>query len=225
MNTDNFYALDIETDNSEGFGLDPINGRIISIAVVSASGRTWFQQAQQPEGERQMLRDFAELWKELRRQGSAVWVTWNGGAFDFPFLSHRLMVNRVPALFELKLSQDRKPKYEPINGFEGVYAVSDDMGLDIDHLDMAYVMKDWAEARSHSWSLKPTAAFLDFHDSRMDMFRGDSIHSQDTHMVAAYNIHDAKMTLDLALWANEFEGSGELDFGLSGQLDSSVLWV
>lgn len=209
------YALDIETDNTEGNGLDPHRAQIISIALVGNNGTVWYQEARTPEGERQMLCDF-DQWFSTGKNGSLL-VTWNGGAFDWPFLTRRFRLHGLVPPWKLHLRSDRQPKYEPLPGFDGTYRV-EFLSL-TDHIDIAYVYdKDWCEANSVKWSLKPVANHLGFRDVRLEAMSGEGASGEASHMLAAYNIHDSLMTRNLLLWASGFDHT-DSSFNLDSLLD------
>lgn len=213
-----FWALDIETDNSEGYGLDPTHAQIISIALVSHAGAVWFQAARDFGQEGELLSSFGQFLID-NTVGDLI-VTWNGGAFDWPFLTTRMARHWIMPPWELTDHPTRQPKYEPLRGFDGVQSVETKFGAK--HLDMAYVLdKKWAEDHNVSWSLKPVAECLGFRDHRLDMMRGETAHAEDPHMLAAYNIHDALITLRLALWAASFEDITAISKDLAGHLDGA----
>ena len=211
-----FWGLDIETDNSTGLGLDPTKAQIISIAMVCNDGQVWYRSARTVEDERSMLIESSSFLRETVTDGLI--VTWNGGAFDWPFLTTRTAVQQTATPWALVLDEDRQPKYEALNGYNGVYKVFTATGAS--HLDMAYVMdREWAEKHDCSWSLKPVADALGFRDTALEHMRGESAYEVPAHMLAAYNIHDSLITLRLALWASAFEHVPELSLGLREKLD------
>lgn len=211
-----FWALDIETDNSEGFGLDPTKAQVISIALINNRGKVWYQSARTEEDEFVLLSNFRDFL--LLGVCDGLITTWNGGAFDWPFLTTRCRHHRIPMAWQLDLRDNRKPKYDALTGYDGVYSVLLSTGAK--HLDMAYVMdRLWCEERGIKWSLKPVAEHLAFRDHRLDMMAGSTAHEEDAHMLAAYNIHDSLITLRLALWASAFEHIPDLSFGMPSLMD------
>ena len=104
-----FFALDIETDNSDGGGLDPGIGQITAIALLGKDW-LWHQQASSEQMERAMLVQFADA---LVWSNRPIIATWNGGAFDFPFLTQRMEHHGVGVPWVLSDRTDREPKYAP----------------------------------------------------------------------------------------------------------------
>ena len=78
---DRIYGFDIETDNSEGFGLVPEKSRVTEIAIDTASGGEVFA-----GNERTILRDFEAYLGTLE---PGLLVPWNGAFFDVPFITDR----------------------------------------------------------------------------------------------------------------------------------------
>ena len=78
-----YYGLDIETDTTVN-GLDPTQAEIVAIALTMPYSSDGDVVLTGPE--HQMLRDLDQLLQELP---AGVLVTWNGAAFDLPFLAER----------------------------------------------------------------------------------------------------------------------------------------
>ena len=74
------YGLDIETDTTEN-GLDP---RVAAVVTVALVGPTYEEVFTGPES--QLLTD---LDARLAQLEPGVLATWNGSAFDLPFLADR----------------------------------------------------------------------------------------------------------------------------------------
>src|SRR5688500_12385793 len=87
------YGLDIETDTSDD-GLDPGVARVVAVGVSSVEA-----------GDVVLTGDEAgvltALDGHLADVDPGVVVTWNGGAFDLPFLAARAAVHGVPLGLEL----------------------------------------------------------------------------------------------------------------------------
>jgi hypothetical protein len=83
------FGLDIETDTSAG-GLDPATAAIVAIAMCSADGHLQFVF----DGEEsRMLREVDDLVAGLP---PGLLITWNGAAFDLPFIESRAQRLGVP---------------------------------------------------------------------------------------------------------------------------------
>lgn len=87
------YGLDIETDTSSD-GLDPGVARVVAVAVSSSVGGDVVLTG--PEAG-----VLAALDAQLASLEPGVLVTWNGGAFDLPFLAARAAVAGVALGLEL----------------------------------------------------------------------------------------------------------------------------
>jgi hypothetical protein len=219
------YALDIETVNGLPphpgtdipSGLDPRSGRIASIAVVCSDGEVWFRRpSSRKDGEANLLAEFCEFYISIE---AGMFATWNGGAFDWPYLTYRMQETPVGVPWELKLSRDRQPKYSPLPTFEGVYKVQSDWGHD--HVDLVYPFRDHPATAGMKHSLKPLSKAFGFGDDWMenDSVNAVAAHSLPGHQLAAYNIHDCQLVLDL------YGKAQALGIDLQAAADDSLLWV
>jgi DNA polymerase elongation subunit (family B) len=106
------YGLDIETDNSHD-GLDPA---VASVRAIALSGRTFDELFVGDEAD--LLRGLDARLAELP---VGVVATWNGSAFDLPFLADRARILGVP--LGLKLCLDRRLTLQraPLPGHAGAY--------------------------------------------------------------------------------------------------------
>ena len=86
------YGLDIETDTTVD-GLDPSCSPVVAVAVAT------------PAGDRVLMGEEAGLLRRLdgllRSLPPGVLVTWNGSAFDLPFLAARAAVHGIALGLEL----------------------------------------------------------------------------------------------------------------------------
>ncbi len=105
------YGLDIETDTAAG-GLDPACASIVAAAVSTPSGDVVF------DGDESSL--LAALDGHLRSLPAGVIVTWNGAAFDLPFIADRAAKVSVPLGLSLRFD-DRLYAREPLAGHLGAY--------------------------------------------------------------------------------------------------------
>jgi hypothetical protein len=109
------YGLDIETDTSSD-GLDPGVARVVAVAVSSAAAGDVVLTG----SEAGVL---AALDAHLAELAPGVLVTWNGGAFDLPFLAARAAVAGVALGLELAWDPaGYRPGRAPLPGWLGTYA-------------------------------------------------------------------------------------------------------
>jgi uncharacterized protein YprB with RNaseH-like and TPR domain len=119
------YGLDIETDTSDD-GLDPGVARVVAVAVSSVVGG----EVVLTGSEAGVL---AALDAHLADVEPGVVVTWNGGAFDLPFLAARAAVVGVALGLELAWEPAAyRLGRTPLPGSLGVYAAG---WYGHDHLD------------------------------------------------------------------------------------------
>ncbi|HET9442738.1 MAG TPA: 3'-5' exonuclease [Acidimicrobiales bacterium] len=111
------YGLDIETDTAAG-GLDPGRAAVVAVALSS-------------DGIGQLVLTGAEpallaaLDAHLAELAPGVLVTWNGGAFDLPFLSTRAAAAGVRLGLELAWDgAGHRPGRAPLPGHVGSYAAT-----------------------------------------------------------------------------------------------------
>ena len=111
------YGLDIETDTSAD-GLDPGVARVVAVAISSAdSGDVVLTGS-----ESGVLR---ALDQHLAFFDPGVVVTWNGGAFDLPFLAARAAIAGVPLGLELAWDPAAYRRGRmPLPGHMGSYAAA-----------------------------------------------------------------------------------------------------
>ncbi len=106
------YGLDIETDNSRD-GLDPA---VASVRAVALSGRTFDELFVGDEAD--LLRQLDE---RLARLAPGVVATWNGSAFDLPFLADRARILGVDLGLKLRLDRRLTLHRAPLPGHAGAY--------------------------------------------------------------------------------------------------------
>jgi DNA polymerase elongation subunit (family B) len=153
---DRIYALDIETDNSEGHGLDPNKGRITEIAVQGRAKDVTAVFAD--EHEKTLLRKFT--W-HMRTLEPGLVTTWNGSFFDLPFIQTRADILAAPSPLAVEEDEELKPKYDLLPGYTGgVVGVFDSRRGRVphQHLDISGAYKQFAADHDVSWSLKPVCA-------------------------------------------------------------------
>ena len=195
MNQRPTYSLDIETDTSGGFGLDPRFGGVASVALWSADEAVVFDST----CEASMLADLA-AWLTNPYREAGVIATWNGAAFDMPFLKTRadmLGVDTLSTILRLELSDLRPIKYEPIGGHDGAYLIG--VGRH-DHVDVMRAWQPWAKEQGISAGLKSVAAANNIECVVVDR---EQIHQLTRQELVAYNLSDVAATYELAELAGD----------------------
>lgn len=80
-------GFDIETDTSTG-GLDPSTSRIVAVGLSTPTGDEVYDGT-----EAELL---TAVDRRLRELAGGILVTWNGSAFDLPFVAHRARLLDTP---------------------------------------------------------------------------------------------------------------------------------
>lgn len=186
------YGLDIETDTSGGYGLDPAKGGIVSIAVVGPDGDYVLDIDEFAGNERRLLVGFNHL---LGFLPAGVMATWNGSGFDGPFLAERCERHGIETGIELVYDPTLPIKYDPLPGHPGAYRVAFDAH---GHIDVAYAYRRFAAEAGVSWSLKPVAKAAGLEVIEVDRTR---IHELTSDEREAYVASDARLARQLALMA------------------------
>src|SRR5687767_9315608 len=143
------YGLDIETDTTEN-GLDP---RVAAVVTVALAGAGYEEVFTGPEA--QLLVDLDDRLAELE---PGVIATWNGAAFDLPFMADRAALHGIR--LGLRLQHDRAitMRRAPLPGHRGAYRAS---WFDHGHLDAYRLYRgDVGPALRISCSLKSIARFV-----------------------------------------------------------------
>ena len=179
------YGLDIETDTSSD-GLDPGVARVVAVAVSSAGrGDVVFT------GSEAAL--LGALDDHLLALPPGVLVTWNGGAFDLPFLASR--AERVQTPLGLELAWDPagyRPGRTPLPGSLGTYA---GVWHDHVHVDAYRAWRTLVDADSPC-GLKAVARAEGFEPVEVDDIT--RLHALPLADVRRYVASDAALTRQLA---------------------------
>jgi len=173
------YGLDIETDTTEN-GLDP---RVAAVVTVALAGPGYEEVFTGPEP--QLLLDVDHRLSQLE---PGVLATWNGAAFDLPFLSDRAAIQGVR--LGLRLQHDRAitMRRAPLPGHRGAYRAS---WFDHGHLDAYRLYRgDVGPALRISCSLKSIARFVGLATVEVDRSR---IHDLSNEALHAYAASDARL--------------------------------
>lgn len=177
------YGLDIETDTLKG-GLDP---RVCAIVAVAVSTDAGVHVAAGPEA--RLLREVDEL---VRSLVPGIIVTWNGSAFDLPFLADRARRRRVSLGLRLRPDPAVVRSHPPLPGHAGAYRAS---WHGHDHLDAYLAYRSLAADEEGSLALKAVAARAGLDVLEVDRSR---IHELEPGLLARYVANDARLAVELA---------------------------
>ena len=173
------YGLDIETDTTEN-GLDPRVAAVVTVALAGPGYEEVFTGA-----EDQLLVDLDDRLSQLE---PGVIATWNGAAFDLPFIADRAALHGVA--LGLRLEHDRAitMRRAPLPGHRGAYRAS---WFDHGHLDAYRLYRgDVGPALRISCSLKSIARFVGLSPIEVDRTR---IHDLSNEALHAYAASDARL--------------------------------
>lgn len=173
------YGLDIETDTTVD-GLDPGVARILTVALSSEEVDELFTGP-----EPQLL---AELDERLRTLPPGVLATWNGAAFDLPFIADRAEMLDLDIGLRLQLDRSITLRRAPLPGHEGAYRGA---WYDHQHLDAYRVYRgDVGPSLRISCSLKSIARFVGLAPVEVDRAQ---IHDLSNEALHAYAASDARL--------------------------------
>ena len=173
------YGLDIETDTTEN-GLDP---RVAAVVTVALAGPGYEEVFTGPEPK--LLLDLDE---HIRQLEPGVLATWNGAAFDLPFLSDRAALHGLPLGLWLQHDASITMRRAPLPGHRGAYRAS---WYDHGHLDAYRLYRgDVGPALRISCSLKSIARFVGLVPVEVDRTR---IHDLSNEALHAYAASDARL--------------------------------
>jgi uncharacterized protein YprB with RNaseH-like and TPR domain len=173
------YGLDIETDTSEN-GLDP---RVAAVVTVALAGPGYEEVFTGPEP--QLL---LELDARLAQLEPGVLATWNGAAFDLPFIADRAALSGLELGLCLRHDSSITMHRAPLPGHRGAYRAS---WYDHGHLDAYRLYRgDVGPALRISCSLKSIARFVGLAPVEVDRTR---IHDLSNEALHAYAASDARL--------------------------------
>jgi DNA polymerase elongation subunit (family B) len=173
------YGLDIETDTTTN-GLDPSVARVLTVALSSEGIDEVFC------GDEATL--LTELDLRLRELEPGVIATWNGAAFDLPFIADRAALRRVRLGLRLRLDPTITMRREPLPGHRGAYRARWHRH---DHVDAYRLYRgDVGPALRVSCSLKSIARFVGLSPVEVDRSR---IHDLSNEALHAYASSDARL--------------------------------
>ena len=173
------YGLDIETDTSDD-GLDPRVAPVVTAALSLDTHDEIFSGR-----ETTLLFDLDQRLRSLR---TGVLATWNGAAFDLPFLAHRAALHGLDLGLRLRLDPSLRSGRAPLPGHQGSYRGRWHQHA---HLD-AYRMYrgDGGPAMRVSGPLKSIARLVGLGPGAVDRTRVDDLSREALH---AYASSDARL--------------------------------
>jgi hypothetical protein len=179
------YGLDIETDTSVD-GLDPGCSPIVAVALSTATGDHVFDGS-----ERETL---TQLDAVLRALPPGIVVTWNGSAFDLPFLDRRAASSGVRLGLELSLDPRISMRSDPLPGMLGAYRAR---WYDHRHLDGYRLYRaDVGRLLGLSCGLKPMARLVGLATIEVDRAE---LHRLSDEQVRDYVASDARVARQLVM--------------------------
>jgi DNA polymerase elongation subunit (family B) len=178
------YGLDIETDTAAG-GLDPRRASVLAVAVVTAA-----RDIVLTGDEGQILGQLGEALASLE---PGVITTWNGSAFDMPFIADRANIHGINVGLVTRADETLHCR-SPLPGHQCSYRAS---WHEHSHLD-AYRLysNDLKRSINVSCSLKSVAQLVGIPFVDADASR---VHELDEHTLRRYVASDARVTRQLAL--------------------------
>jgi DNA polymerase elongation subunit (family B) len=193
------YGLDIETDTTTN-GLDPAVAAVVTVALAHPGYEEVFTGP-----EHRLLADLDERLAELE---PGVIATWNGAAFDLPFIADRAGRYGLPLGLHLRLDPGLAMRRAPLPGHRGAYRAA---WYGHSHLDAYRVYRgDVGPALRISCSLKSIARFVGLTPVEVDRTR---IHDLSNEALHAYAASDARLARVLAerRWASASRCIDQLD--------------
>ena len=173
------YGLDIETDTSID-GLDPAVAPVVTIGLSNDGYDEVFTG---PEHE--ILHDIDERLAELE---PGVIATWNGAAFDLPFLADRASLHGIPLGLRLRGDPRLQLDHDPLPGHSFAYRAR---WFHHGHVDAYRLYRaDVGPALRVSCSLKSIARLVGFTPVDVDRTR---IHDLSHEILHAYAASDARL--------------------------------
>lgn len=178
MRTPPIYGLDIETDTTVD-GLDPSVSRIVTIALSTEIDECFSG----PEDE-----VLWELDKRLAQLAPGVIATWNGSAFDLPFIADRAGLWGLPIGLRIQADPRIRHRHEPLPGHEYCYRAAWHRH---GHIDAYRLYRDdVGPALRISCSLKSIARLVGLAPIEVDRER---IHDLSREALHAYAQSDARL--------------------------------
>lgn len=173
------YGLDIETDTAVD-GLDPAVSPVVAVALSTAHADEVFTG---PEADL-----LAALDRRLGALPPGVIATWNGAAFDLPFLADRAAACQVALGLRLVPDPTVVLSHGPLQGHAGAYRAT---WHGHGHLDAYRVYRsDVGRVLGMSCSLKAIARLVGLTPVEVDR---EHIHEIEPAVLDAYVASDARL--------------------------------
>lgn len=173
------YGLDIETDTTVD-GLDPARSAVVTVALSQAGCDEVFS-GTEPD----LL---VELDDRLAHLEPGVLATWNGAAFDLPFLADRAARWGVRLGLAVRHDPTIALRHDPLPGHPGAYRAAWHRH---DHVDAYRLYRaDVGPALRVSCSLKSIARLVGLAPVEVDRSR---IHDLSREALHAYAASDARL--------------------------------
>lgn len=172
------YGLDIETDTTVD-GLDPSLSRIVAVALSTGTDELF-------EGPEHEL--LAALDERLAVLPPGVIATWNGSAFDLPFIADRAARWRMRLGLRTVADPRIRHRHDPLPGHAHCYRAA---WYAHHHVDAYRLYRDdVGPALRISCSLKSIARFVGLNPVEVDRTR---IHDLSREALHAYAASDARL--------------------------------
>jgi uncharacterized protein YprB with RNaseH-like and TPR domain len=175
----NVYGLDIETDTTVN-GLDSEVAAVVTVALSHDDYDEVFS------GDETTI--FVDLDTRLAELTPGVLATWNGAAFDLPFLADRAALLDLPIGLHLRADPGIRMRHEPLPGHDGAYRAR---WYRHGHIDAYRLYRgDVGPALRVSCSLKSIARLVGLAPLQVDRTR---IHDLSREVLHAYAASDARL--------------------------------
>ena len=223
---DVIYALDFETNTKPpGDGLDPTNPATFITSAAVYYGPL-LPDSDEPEGiisfvdpiETRLLITLRDFFESPWTKPGAI-VTWNGAAFDIPFLISRAERCQVPLFqFDARVTEERKPKYKALKGHLVGYAFQWKKHT---HADIWTAFNEIAANAGIKAGLKPVSEYLGLNPIKVDASKMELLTLLEN---AAYNSSDVHVTFKLAQMMDAFYDEGTINYPVEHYLESNLFW-
>jgi len=173
------YGLDIETDTT----IDGLDSAVAPVVTVALSHPTYDEVFSGDE--RDLL---AALDQRLASIEPGVLATWNGAAFDLPFLADRAAITSVPIGLRLVHDPGIRMQHQPLPGHPGAYRAR---WYRHGHIDAYRLYRgDVGATLRVSCSLKSIARLVGLAPVQVDR---NHIHDLSREVLHAYAASDARL--------------------------------